>query len=119
MTVWNTKQWKNRREEILLCKSACEWCGNRIRLQIAHKDKLKSFSFERYSEMRDADIMVLCASCHLAHHKGLNLCPTCHGWKKESRNMCYKCFKKENPDFKEAMTFSMTFSEMIDEMGDG
>ena len=103
--IWNTKEWKKRREEILLGKSACEWCGNRIRLQIAHKDKYKIQGFERYCEMRDEDIRVLCASCHLAHHKGLNLCPTCHGWKKEGMNTCYKCFKKANPNFIPAKTF--------------
>tara|TARA_Y100001951_G_C11233557_1_gene236079 strand:- start:550 stop:894 length:345 start_codon:yes stop_codon:yes gene_type:complete len=114
MTVWNTKQWKNRREEILLCKSACEWCGSRTRLQIAHKDKSKIFSFERYSEMRDEDIRVLCASCHLAHHKGLELCPKCHGWKKERWSTCYKCFKKANPNFIPAKTFL----EMMEEDDD-
>ena len=55
MTIWNTKQWKERREEILLIKSACEWCGSRTRLQIAHKDKWKKTGFERYSEMKDDD----------------------------------------------------------------
>ena len=105
MTIWNTKQWKERREEILLIKSACEWCGSRTRLQIAHKDKERKTGFERYSEMKDGDVMVLCASCHLAHHKGLNLCPECHGWKKEIWRQCYKCFKKENPDFESASEF--------------
>ena len=105
MAIWNTKQWKERREEILLIKSACEWCGSRTRLQIAHKDKWKKTGFERYSEMKDGDVMVLCASCHLANHKDLDLCPKCHGWKKEHYNMCYKCFKKENPDFESASEF--------------
>ena len=105
MTIWNTKQWKERREEILLIKSACEWCGSRTRLQIAHKDKERKTGFERYSEMKDGDVMGLCASCHLAHHKGLNLCPECHGWKKEIWRQCYKCFKKENPDFESASEF--------------
>ena len=105
MTIWNTKQWKERREEILLIKSACEWCGSRTRLQIAHKDKERKTGFERYSEMKDGDVMVLCASCHLAHHKGLNLCPECHGWKKEIWRQCYKCFKKENPGFESKREF--------------
>ena len=119
MAIWNTKQWKERREEILLIKSACEWCGSRTRLQIAHKDKWKKTSFERYSEMKDGDVMVLCASCHLANHKDLDLCPKCHGWKKEHYNMCYKCFKKENPDFESASEFLDRMAKWEEQNGGG
>jgi hypothetical protein len=100
---WASKEWKKKREEILLIKSACEWCGSRIRLQIAHKSRNYSKyqsdkKYEDYLEMKMEEIRVLCSSCHLAHHKQLDLCPICHGWKKEYYEKCFKCKIKKNSD---------------------
>ena len=96
---WKSKVWKKRRSEILLMRSACEWCGNRSRLQIAHKERIFSRSdanYEKYLEMPLEDIRVLCQSCHMAHHKHLDLCPNCHGWKQERSIICFKCLPEKD-----------------------
>ena len=89
---WQTKEWKKRREQILLTRNKCEWCGKTKKLQIAHKIKLTGMLYyDEYIACKDDDIRVLCAGCHLAEHKGITPCPSCSGWKQKHNIICKKC----------------------------
>jgi len=95
---WQTKEWKKRREQILLTRNKCEWCGKTKKLQIAHKIKFTSLYYDEYIACRDDEIRVLCASCHLAEHKGIEPCPSCSGWKQKHNTICKKCREREEDE---------------------
>jgi len=96
---WQTKEWKNRRKQILLTRNKCEWCGKTENLHIAHKVHVAKYTLPtpEYLACSDEDIRVLCARCHFADHKNLTPCPECDGWKVKWNEVCKKCFMKETP----------------------
>ena len=96
---WQTKEWKNRREQILLTRNKCEWCGKTENLHITHKVHVAKYTLPtpEYLACSNDDIRVLCGGCHLADHKGIEPCPSCSGWKRKYNSICKKCFMKETP----------------------
>ena len=95
---WQSKEWKEKRSLILMNRPNCEWCGKDTKLQIAHKDRSSKWT-PNYMKMKDEDILVLCAGCHLGMHKGLDLCPKCHKWKRASFPYCFTCNEKRDTRF--------------------
>lgn len=93
---WQSKGWKEKRLEILSRRPKCEWCDKTTKLQIAHKDITSRWT-PNYLELKDKDIMVLCAGCHLGHHKGLNKCP-CGNWKRIRSKTCWTCRPKKEQE---------------------
>ena len=96
---WQTKEWKNRREQILLTRNKCEWCGKTENLHITHKVHVAKYTLPtpEYLACSNDDIRILCGGCHLADHKGIEPCPSCSGWKRKQNSICKKCFMKETP----------------------
>ena len=90
--IWQTKQWKEKRQEILTRRTCCEWCGSHKNLSIAHND-LDSVLTNEYLEMRDEDIQVLCKRCHFAQHHGKEICTDCHEhyFDPSYYSVCYAC----------------------------
>ena len=94
---WQTKEWKNRREQILLTRNKCEWCGKTKNLHITHKVHVAKYTLPtpEYLACSNNDIRVLCGGCHLADHKGIEPCPSCSGWKRKHNSICKKCRERE------------------------
>jgi hypothetical protein len=56
--------WKRRRKRALARAGyRCQRCGARGRLDVHH------LTYKRRGRERDADLQVLCRSCHQAHHR--------------------------------------------------
>ena len=102
MTVrpWQTKEWKNRRKQILLTRNKCEWCGKTENLHITHKVHVAKYTLPtpEYLACSNDDIRVLCGGCHLADHKGIEPCPSCSGWKRKHNSICKKCREREEEE---------------------
>lgn len=92
---WQNAKWIKRRSEILLKRNVCEskYCNSNKNLQISHNDRSSRWT-SSYMELRDDEITVKCAKCHLAFHKGIELC-SCGGWKKIHFPTCLKCKSKK------------------------
>ena len=97
---WQTKEWKNRREQILLTRNKCEWCGKTKNLHITHKVHVAKYTLPtpEYLACSNDDIRVLCGGCHLADHKGIEPCPSCSGWKRKYNSICKKCREREEDE---------------------
>jgi len=93
---WRTKEWRERRKEILMNRPNCEWCGFDSYLQIAHKSG--SGRSDNYHQMLEEEVVVLCRSCHFIMHKGSDPCLKCGKWKRSRYDRCYTCWNKATDD---------------------
>ena len=90
MKPWITKEWKEKREEIIKNKN-CEWCGSKNNLVIHHPQPTNSLTEEQYMSLEGT--IIICNRCHHAHHKGMVLCNNCKKhYHKPKFEMCFHCF---------------------------
>lgn len=81
---WSSKEWKDKRKELIKPDTICVWCGSKDRLALHH------LSNETYMECKNT--IILCRKCHAATISGRKLCPVCkksytHDW----RGVCPSC----------------------------
>jgi hypothetical protein len=99
--VWQTKEWKDRRDALIGRTTICEWCKDPFdkKNPAAVHHLRERAGFDKYMELASDEIVVICKKCHFIWTKyrirrgdPLHTCKKCGGVKVSRRfDLCFRC----------------------------